>query len=387
MNMADYLLVNGRLVLPHEVLKNGALLVRRGRIQRVIEQGFSFSPDLPRYDARGAYVTPGLIELHIHGAGGVGFDDLGQGPGGDPASAVASLVAARGFLLAHGVTTFVPTLVARDAELNALSAAIVAAGFDEADVPGIYLEGPFIAPSRRGGIPLDAICDPDKSTLSRLIALGRGKVRLMAYAPELPGVGAVLDAMRAAGIIPCMGHSDCSLDRITLPEGKFGITHLFNAMSPFSHRQGEEGLAMLPFIHDGPFVELNADGVHVNSSALRASARTLDPGRLMLISDACVAAGLPPGEYSYLGRKIVSGADGVRYADSGVLMGSNRLAPDILRNWLREIGASVPVSVGALTRVPARFLGIDDRRGVIGEGLEARLVVWEGDFESVREVL
>lgn len=383
MNLRDYLLVGGRLVLPNEILKDGALLVRDGRIERILGAEASLPADLTRYDARGAYVSPGLMEVHIHGAGGVGFDSLGEGP----EEGAALLGKARAFLRERGVTTFVPTLVCREADIAALAMALGAAGFPEPDVPCVYVEGPFISPARRGGIPADSIRLPDPEAFKRIVGLSGGRLGLMTLAPELPGSRELYDVFRDSGVVPCLGHSDCSLDRITLPEGRFSVTHLFNAMSPFSHRAGEEGLAMLPFIHDGPFVELNADGVHVNEAALRASARALDPGRLILISDATVAAGLPYGEYRFCGMRVVSGENGVRYADSGTLMGSNRLVPDVLRNWISMMGASVPMAVAALTRVPARLLGIDGRRGAIAEGLDACLVVWEGEFESVRAVL
>jgi N-acetylglucosamine-6-phosphate deacetylase len=383
MNPQEYVLFNARLVLPREILEGGAIVVRRGRINTVLEAGAHLPRNLAHLDARGAYVTPGLIELHIHGAGGVGFDALG----GSPTEGAASLARLRAFLRERGITTFVPTLVSREAELAALAAAVEEAGFSTADLPGLYVEGPFISPARRGGIPADAIRRPDPAAFARLVGLARGRLRLMTIAPELAGASGLYPAFADGGVVPCLGHSDCSLESIVLPEGRYSVTHLFNAMSPFSHRPGEDGLAMLPFIHDVPFVELNADGVHVNSAALRASARTLDPGHLVLISDATIAAGLPYGEYSYFGMRVLSGPDGVRHADTGVLMGSNRLAPDVLRNWMRQMGASPALAVSALSRVPARLLGIDDRRGAIVEGLDAVLVIWEGEFEGVRQVL
>jgi N-acetylglucosamine-6-phosphate deacetylase len=364
-------------------MEGGSLVVRKGRIEVILEPGSHLPRNLARLDAKGAYVSPGLIELHIHGAGGLGFDALGQGA----EAGAASLTRLRSFLRGLGITTFVPTILPREEELAALALAIEESGISTNDLPGIYVEGPFISPARRGGIPAEALRLPDPGLLSRFAKLARGRLRLMTIAPELDGAPELYPAFADEGIVPCLGHSDCSIDRIRLPEGRYSITHLFNAMSPFSHRRGEEGLAMLPFIHDVPFVELNADGIHVNSAALRASARALDPGRLVLISDATIAAGLPFGDYSYFGMKVVSGPEGVRYADSGILIGSNRLAPEVLRNWMREMGASPATAVSALTRVPARLLGIDGKRGAIVEGLDAVLVIWEGEFEGVRQVL
>jgi N-acetylglucosamine-6-phosphate deacetylase len=190
-----------------------------------------------------------------------------------------------------------------------------------------------------------------------MLNLARGKMALMTLAPELPGYREMLARLEAVGVLPCLGHSDCDIDHITLPSGKFSLTHLFNGMSPISHKT--PGLAMLPFLDRKPFVELNADGVHVNEAALRICASALEPDKLMLISDAA----------------------------SGVLTGSRRLAPEILRNWLRVTGSAVENAVRMLTLCPAQALGIDDRRGAIAEGLDAVLVVWKGQFEEVGEIL
>ena len=384
----DRLLVGGKLVLPDRVLEGGALLLSGGKIEAIIEADGEL-PSLPRHDLGGAWVTPGLVELHIHGAGGIGFDELEAGPasgrGPDVAKAAASLRRIAAFLRSRGVTTFVPTLVSRERELALLAAAIEEAALPRSTLPGIYLEGPFINPARRGGIPADAIMAYDRAALDRILSLARDKVLLMTFAPELPHSGELAAALAARHILPCLGHSDASIERDPLPAEPFSITHLFNAMSPFSHK--EAGLAMLPFVDGRPFVELNADGVHVGAPALRAAARALDPSRLILISDAVVAAGLPHGEYSYYGKKIVSGPDGVRHADTKVLMGSNRLAPEVLRNWLAVTGAPIPSALRALTLNPARALGLARSKGAIAPCLDADLVVWDGNFEGVREVI
>jgi N-acetylglucosamine-6-phosphate deacetylase len=338
---------------------------------------------LYRIDARGDLVTPGLIEAHIHGAGGIGFDALGA----DPREAARRLGEARSFLRARGVTTFLPTLIPREAEIGELAAGLEAGAFDEADLPGIYVEGPFIAAAKRGGIPADFIRAPDPALLARILALSRGRLRLMTVAPELPGAEGIYEALGAAGVTVCLGHSDCSLDKAAIPEGRFSLTHLFNAMSPFSHKHGEAGLAMLPFLRDLPFVELNSDGVHVSDQALLAASRAISPESLVLVSDAVVAAGLPYGEYSFFGMRVVSNERGVRYADSGTLMGSNHLAPEVLRHWIEATGASLPEAVASLSAVPARLLGVEGRRGEIARGRDACLVVWNGQFEAARLVL
>jgi N-acetylglucosamine-6-phosphate deacetylase len=381
MAVADCVLTGGRVVLPRTVLEGGAIVLRRGRIEAVLEAGEKLPGDLPRRDLGRAWVTPGLVELHIHGCGGIAFDALPP----DPAEAASALDSAAAFLRARGVTTFVPTVVSEEAALADLAAALEDWAPGRERVPGIYVEGPFVNPGRRGGIPLGAISGPDSRLLGRLINLARGRMAMMTLAPELPGYREILARLEAVGVLPCLGHSDCDIDRITLPSGRFSITHLFNAMSPISHKV--PGLAMLPFLDRRAFVELNPDGVHVNDAALRICASGLEPERLILISDAAYPAGLAEGRYGEGERALVAGPDGVRYESTGTLMGSRSLAPDILRNWLKVTGSSVPNAVRMLSLTPAQALGIDDRRGAIAQGLEAALVVWKGEFEAVGEIL
>jgi N-acetylglucosamine-6-phosphate deacetylase len=388
--LPDCLLTGGRVVLPRSILEGGAILVRHGKIEAVLEPGERLPASLPRRDLGRAWVTPGLVELHIHGCGGVTFDALGgdSGAADSPAAAGAgaeALVRAAAFLRARGVTTYLPTIVSREPAISGLAAALDELAPAREEVPGIYVEGPFVNPTRRGGIPLDALSDPDSRLLGRIINLARGRLALMTLAPELSGYREMLARLEGVGVLPCLGHSDCNIDRITIPSGRFSITHLFNAMSPISHK--EPGLAMLPFLDRRAFVELNPDGAHVNEPALRLCASGLEPDRLMLISDAASPAGLPPGSYGEGDAALVSGLDGVRFAKSGTLMGGRLLAPELLRNWLKVTGSSVPNAVRMLSLTPAQALGIDDRRGAIAPGLDAVLVLWKGEFEAVEEIL
>jgi N-acetylglucosamine-6-phosphate deacetylase len=381
MPSGDYLLKGGRIVLPRTILEGGAVVVRGGVIEGVLEPGDRLPRDLPRRELGRALLTPGLVELHIHGCLGTSFDRIGA----DPELGALALGRSAAALRSRGVTTFAPTLACREGPLSELAAALALLGLPREDLPGIYLEGPFINPARRGGIPLDAIRDPDSRALGRIINLARGRLALMTLAPELPGYREILARLEAVGVLPCLGHSDCDIDRITLPSGRFSITHLFNGMSPVSHKT--PGLAMLPFLDRRAFVELNADGVHVNSQALRLCATGLEPDRLMLISDAAGPAGLPPGRYGSGEEALVSGPEGVRLERAGTLVGSRCLVPDILANWLRVTGASIPNAVRMLSLTPAQALGIDERRGAIAPGLDAVFVLWNGELESVAEVI
>ena len=406
METSDFVLVGGRLALPDRIATGLSLVVRGGIITEVVESGNdpgSGPTDLPRIDAAGALVTPGLFEFHIHGAGGVGCDQLGP----DPVVGADQLRRLRAFLRARGITGFLPTLVADLKALDALALAIEATVLPEDEVPGIYLEGPFIAETKRGGIPLSTIKAPDRGYLAELLAAARGRLRVMTVAPELPGIGEVVEALRDAGVLVSLGHSDCRIEEVSLPKLPFSITHLFNAMSGFSHK--DAGLATLPFYDHRPFVELNADAVHVGHSALLASSNALDPDRLILISDAVVAAGLPPGEYLYHGHRVVSAGQGVRYADSGILMGSDRTLPEVLGHWTGACGADLAAGIKAATLTPRLALAeakgvagdapVQDQpapirgtrsgpvRGAIAPGFQADLVIWERPFGELRQLV
>ena len=381
MVVSRLVLTGGRIVLPNRILEGGAIVLEAGRIKAVLEKGDRLPPGLPRKDLGRSWLTPGLVELHIHGCGGLSFDALGP----DTGAGAEALARAALFLRERGVTTFVPTLVFKEASLSRLAAAIEKLALDGLSLPGIYIEGPFINPARRGGIPLDAISDSDTRLLGRIINLARGRMVMMTLAPELPGYRETLARLEAVGVLPCLGHSDCDLDHITLPAGRFSITHLFNAMSPISHKF--PGLAMLPFLERGAFVELNPDGAHVHPAALRMCASGIEPDRLMLISDAAYPAGLPAGTYGDGEGALISGPQGVRYAKSNQLMGGRLLGGELLRGWMKVTGASVPNAVRMLSLTQAQALGIDGRRGAIAEGLDAVLVVWKGEFEEVEEII
>ncbi len=377
-----FILTGARLVLPDRVVEGHDLVVRNGIIDALVPDD-AHTPasqgGLPVLDAGGAFATAALVELHIHGALGTGFDRLG-----DAAQAGgAALRTMAASLLERGVGTFLPTMVCDLDALSRLAAAIDASGMDETVIPGIYVEGPFIAPEKRGGIMARTIRTPDLGYLREVMAAAGGKLRSMTVAPELPGVQDIYDTLTEAGVRVCLGHSACDLENLRLPKGPYAITHLFNAMSEFSHKRA--GLATLPFYDRTPWVELNADGVHVNDSALRACAASMDLGRIALISDAAVAAGLPYGDYDYYGKTVRSGSDGVRYLE-GTLMGSNRLLPDVLRNWMEVTGASATEAVRAATRNPAEVLGMEDRIGSLERGRVGRVVLWDDGFATPRVV-
>lgn len=374
----SYVVRNARVVLEDGVLEGGSVRVEEGRIAGIEGPGASRGDterphdETEKIDAGGLFLGPGFVELHIHGCDDTGFES----PRPD---ALAHL---QGFLLANGVTTFLPTLQCDLEALKRVAAALDGSASLAARVPGIYVEGPFVNRTRRGGILEETIRSPDVDYLERVVAAAGNRLRLMTVAPELPGVDPIIARIVELGIIPCWGHSACRVEQVPTLDGvRCNVTHLFNGMSPVSHK--ESGLAMLPFLRDDLFFELNGDGVHLNTAALRMSHLHLNRERMILISDAVVSAGRGWGEFSYFDRTVVSRENGVRYGD-GTLIGSNCLMPEVVRRYVSATDCPLHEAVRLATLNPCRLLGIDDRRGSIAVGKEADLVLFDEDLAVKR---
>ncbi len=311
---------------------------------------------------RGPLVLPGYVDLHLHGGGGY-----------DVTRSAEDVVGAFAFHRAHGTTAGLASLVAAPvielcAQLGRI-ADVIEAGRAPGLV-GVHLEGPFLAASRCGALDPRYLLAPDRSVLRRLLAAGRGHVRVVTIAPELPGALELLDYLVAAGVVVAVGHTDATYEqaRVAFDRGATLVTHLFNAMRPLHHRDpGPVGAAL----DAGVACELINDGVHTHP----AVADLVGPDRLVLVTDAVSAAGAPDGEYR-LGSRPVRVRDGaVRLIGSGGLAGSTLTMGEAVRRLLADSGFGSTAIAAACARRAATVLGMTARRGSIAPGLDADLVV------------
>jgi N-acetylglucosamine-6-phosphate deacetylase len=319
----------------------------------------------------GRLLMPGLVDLHVHGAGGADVLD-----GSDDAMTTLARALAR-----LGTTSFLATTFLHpehgDDHLPAAAAA-VGRDLGGAQVLGLHLEGPFINAVRRGGIPERAIRPPSPAALDRLLERTNGRLRMTTIAPELDGAMALLPALEAAGVVASFGHSDADYDeaRAAFDAGIRHVTHLYNAMRPLHHRQP----GPLPAIFERPeiVVQLIADGAHVAPPIVRWTAAVLGHDRCACITDGLRASGLPDGQYDYGGRLFES-RDGVaRYLD-GALVGTTLSLLGVARRFAEYTGSSFAAAVDTASRVPARVLGLEDRKGRIAVGYDADLLLLDRD--------
>jgi N-acetylglucosamine-6-phosphate deacetylase len=310
--------------------------------------------------------VPGLVDLQVNGFAGV---DLLAEPERAPALAAA--------LARTGVTAWQPTLITAAPE-QTLAALRSIAG---PGVVGVHLEGPFISPERAGAHPPEHVRAPDLALLRAF--LDAGPVTTVTLAPELEGALELVDELVARGVCVSLGHSNATAEEAhaAFERGARTVTHLFNAMRPFGHRDPGVGGAALA--RDDVPVQLIADGVHLAADTVRVAWRAAR-GRLAIVSDAIAAAGLGDGTYR-LGEIEVHVVGGVSRREDGTLAGGVTTAADGLR-YLCGVGVPVVEAVDAATRVPARILGRDDI-GVLTPGARADLVVLDDALRVARVVV
>jgi len=313
-------------------------------------------------------VSPGFVDVHCHGGGGVHFAD-----GTDAARTV--LAAHR----AHGTTTMMASLVT--GELDVLEAAIHALAplVDEGALEGIHLEGPWLADAYKGAHEATLLRDPVLDDVKRLV--GAGPVSMVTIAPERPGGLEAIAWLAAHGVVASVGHTaaDDACARAAIAAGARGATHLFNAMPELTHRA--PGPALPLWQAPDVWVELICDGVHV-AADLVAHVMMTKPERCVLITDAMAAAGAGDGNY-HLGNLAVEVKDGVaRLAGQDTIAGSTLTLDRAVRV---AVGAGVPLELAlkAATCHPTDYLGIE-RVGRLGAGRFADLVALDDDLNVVK---
>ena len=299
------------------------------------------SADGQIYDAKGCYVIPGLTDLHFHGCMGRDFSD---------AEPDGLEIMAR-YELSRGVTQICPAGMTLTEEQLTRVCQVAAAHRDAnkpgAELCGVNLEGPFLSMAKKGAQNGEWLHAPDVDMFRRLMAASKGLVKLVSIAPEEFRLGARQ------------------------------VTHLFNAMPPFSHRApGVVGAAL-----DTPLcnVELICDGVHIHPSVVRAVFKMFGPKRVILISDTMRAAGMPDGDYTLGGQAVTVKGNRATLAD-GTLAGS---VTDLMKCMRTAVSFGIPLedAVRAAAVNPARAIGIFSRMGSLEPGKRANVVILDQNLE------
>jgi len=363
---ADLLLTGARVVDARRDLPDAWVRVHEGLIAEV---GTGLAPRASeRIDLGGATLTPGLIDLHVHGGGGHAFDD------GTDAIAAGAAAHRR-----HGTTATLVSLVSSPLDvLRRQLSDVGGARRSDPAILGVHLEGPCLSTARRGAHDAGALALPDGPFLDLVRDAEPGLIRQVTLAPELPGALDAIAELTALGIRVAIGHTeaDYSLTREAIARGATLLTHALNAMPAIGHRLPGPVPAALE--DDRVTLELILDGVHVHPAVARMLL-TSAPRRVALITDAMAAAAHHDGAYR-LGELEVRVVEGRALLDDGVTIAGSTLTLDrAVRTAVVDLGLAVSDAVGAATAVPARALG-DPTRGLLEPGMRADLVAWDADW-------
>ena len=359
--------VNAKLVFPHELLENGVLAVENGTI-------VANSTSEASVDCTGKYIIPGLIDIHVHGAGGA--DAMDATP--------ESLAIIAATLLQQGTVAFLPTTMS--ASLADVQAALKNIGVCRGKIPGAeiigaHMEGPIISKKFKGAQAENTItadCAQAGADFIRAVtALCPDVVKIATIAPERVDVSDVVKVCLENNIIASAGHTGVDYEgmKAAIATGVRSMTHSFNAMLGIVHRK--PGPLVAALADSSVNMEFIGDGVHVHPAVLDLVLK-IKNDKACLISDSIRAMGMPNGEYD-LGGQMTTVRDGMALLSDGTIAGS---AFPLLQGIKTMVGFgwSMADSVRLATLNPAKFLNIDDRLGSLEIGKEATFVVLNADF-------
>lgn len=311
---------------------------------------------------------PGFIDMHIHGANGFDIMD----------GSYEALNEISKYLATVGVTSFLGATVT--APLNQIHNTLDSIGkiadktLEGAEFLGIYLEGPYLSPLRKGAHPEAYMRQPNIQEIEEMIKLSKDNIRTIAIAPELPGAMETIKHFSQKGIKMALGHTDATsaVAKEAFEAGASIAIHLFNGMRPFHHREG--GLAAAAMLEDKVFAELIADGIHVHPMVMEMLLKVKGQERICLISDCMRAGGLKDGDYM-LGQLMVTVQQGIARIENGSLAGSTLNLMQAFKNILGVTKLPLAEAVKMLTIVPALALGLDAFIGKIEVGKRANIIV------------
>lgn len=368
------LIKNGKIYLEDRIIESGYVLIEDDKI---VDLG---SMDIaPEYsgeviDAAGRNVIPGFIDQHIHGANGA--DNMDATP-----EAVATIAR---FIPQEGTTSYLATTMTQSIENVSKALSVIAdyANTDnkagEAEIVGIHLEGPFISKKHVGAQNPAYVLTPSVKDFDTFYEAAQGKIRMITYAPEEAEHG-FTSYLRSKNVIPSAGHTDSYFDDIMaqIPQGLSNLTHFHNAMTPHHHRN--PGAVTAGFVSPALKAELIVDGVHVHPNSVKVTVQIKGADNVIAITDAMRAKGLPDGKYDLGGQEVTKIGKECRI-ETGSLAGSVAEMDFVVRNLKEFTGASMEDLIKMSSSNSAKHLGIYDRKGSIGVGKDADIVIVDEDI-------
>jgi len=362
--MREYALVGADIVTPYMDIPKGVLIVSGKRIKAVGRAENVLVPEgMEQIDMTGLTLLPGFIDLHIHGGRGV---RASQGP-----DAIKTMCS---YLPSTGTTGWLPTV--GDLEGMRHVVAVIKEKTEGAEILGIHMEGPYLAPKNIPGTPHEEPHLPDLKEYEEMLKTGEGHFRLMGLAPELDGALDLIKEMVKTGVVAAVAHSKASYDQImrAVDAGLRHVTHAYNVMTGLHHRK--PGVVGAVLTCDALTAELIGDGYHVSPAAMDVLVRCKGVERVALITDNTSYAGLPDGVYGNVEKKNGTVRRlGFDENTDGTLAGSVWPFDHDFRTVKKALGKTMREMAVMASTVPARVAGVIDRKGTLEPGKDADITV------------
>jgi N-acetylglucosamine-6-phosphate deacetylase len=372
---------NARLVFPDRVVPNGWIAFENGTISGTGEGSAVPSAGGESFDARGLYLAPGFIDIHVHGGGGADFLDATP-------EAIRTI---SGFHAAGGTTALAPT--AATASYRQFERLLVAA--ERAATVGrllpVHLEGPHLSGTKAGAQDKALFMPPDREQIDWVVDRA-SQITTITVAPELPGAIQFIQAGADAGILMSAGHSEAMDEEMkaAVDAGLGKVTHLFNAMSSAKKIGLFRQAGVLEFALGAPelYCEVVADGFHVSPTLLKLAYRAKGPDKIILVTDALAGAGLPFGSRFRLGNHPCKVGPGYGLLeDESALAGSMARMIDLVRNIATLVGVPLYEAVRMASLTPAKALGRSRELGSLEPGKAADFVLFDDQFQVRRTIV
>jgi N-acetylglucosamine-6-phosphate deacetylase len=380
-NLSRLKIYNAKIITPARVIENGTVLVENGKIVETMCRDAD-AEDCMTIDAKGMYLSPGFIDIHTHGGGGYDFMDLTQ----------EAFLGAAAIHATHGTTSIVPTaLTGSIEELKKIFSIFRQAKKNNekgAQLLGLHLEGPYLSQSQKGAQNPIYIRNPNPSEYMEILSLSDDILRWSA-APELEGSLEFARILKKRGILPCIAHTDATYEQVeeAYENGFTHITHLYSSMSSVTRVNAYRvaGAVEAAFLIDGLTVEIIADGKHLPPALLKLVYKIKGPDKIALVTDSMRAAGMSDGA-SVLGsindgmQVIVE--DGVaKLPDRTSFAGSVATADRLVRTMVNSAQVPIEQAVNMMSTVPAKIIGLGDRKGRIVPGYDADLIIFDSQVK------
>jgi len=372
---------NGKVLLADRIIPQGTVLVENGIIISVEEGDVDFAGALD-IDAMGNYISPGFIDIHVHGGGGHDFMD-----GTEEAFLKVAEIHAQ-----HGTTSIMPTTLTAEKEdiLHTLDI------YEQANLNnkkgasfiGLHLEGPYFSMEQRGAQDPKYIRDPEPSEYMEILAHSRS-IKRWSAAPERKGAIEFGKVLCQRGILPSMAHTDAIYEEAknAYDNGYTLLTHFYSAMSGVTRKNAYRyaGVIEAGYLHDELDVEIIADGIHLPAPLLKLIYKIKGPDHVALITDAMRGAGMPEGE-SILGNiksgiKVILEGGVAKMPDRSSFAGSVTLADRLVRTMIKMGEVPLVDAIKMITATPARIMKLSDKIGSLKKGMDADILVFNQEIE------